>query len=155
MLLAAIIGMSACRPFEEKSLGQHDGIPDSGVLTEMIHVSYRAATDKWFGGDNAKAFRLTIQNTSTTRISGITLRVDEAFTNSLDKMLFYFGFVKGNSPLEREYLEANESIGFSFSHDASNHGIFRNDKGESLPPETLPQALEINSTIGSGKWTFK
>ena len=72
---------------------------------------------------------------------------------TLELIEYYYGFKKGNKPMDRNYIKAGEFLELSFSHDNNNHIIFKDGK-QFFPREKRINELKIISKQGTGSWKF-
>ena len=120
----------------------------------FIKIYYEAFDDSMFGGQGAKGFRLYITNESEEPLRDMTLTLDDQYRASLSEMIYYNGVVKGSQAYGRKSFPANAKVEFIFSHDVSNHGVFRNRSNETLPAEKLPSEIRVDCARGTGQWEF-
>jgi len=103
----------------------------------------------------SKSFVLTISNLSTQNLDEVSIEVNDTYSSSLEEFLIYRGFKKGNQPLGRNQILANEEVIILSSHDIPNHYVMKNASGEPMPDSMVPVKITIRTNQGKGTWNFQ
>ena len=135
-------------------LEEYIGVPHNDNSLKDLVISYSTWDDSEYGGDQAIAISLIMENKSSSSLDNCTLIINDRYHAALELIEYYYGFIKGNKPMDRNYIKAGEILELSFSHDNNNHIIFKDGK-QFFPSEKRINELKIISKQGTGSWKFK
>ena len=154
-LLAAFFALAAgCGLSCSKERIAVDGSPTEKSRLDFIKIQYREHGVLSAGLD-ANAFVLCIANTSEKPLEDVVLTINDRYKAPLSKMLYYYGFRKGSKPYGSDKLAARGKLEFIFSHDISNHWIFRDKHNKPFAAREILNKLKIESRQGMGEWEFR
>jgi hypothetical protein len=154
-LLAAFFALAAgCGPSCSKERKTVVGAPTEKSRLDFIKIHYREHGVLPAGLD-ANAFVLSIKNTSKKPLENVVLTINDRYKAPLSKMLYYHGFRKGSKPYGSDNLAERSKLEFTFSHDISNHWIFRDKHDKPFAVREILKKLRIESRQGMGEWEFR
>jgi hypothetical protein len=152
IILISIFILNVC---SREKITTYYGVADSNNTLKNLRVFYDIYDDSEFGGSNAIAMNLTIENNSSEKIENCILIINNRYKANLESLEYYYGFLKGNQPFGRDYIKPNESIKFSFSHDNNNHIIFQDNEKNVLLRRDKIDTLKVICKGREGIWIFK
>jgi hypothetical protein len=145
--------LCSCNPFAGKP-EEFYGKALRGNELQHVEISYKAGDDSAFGGPEAKYIALRISNRSSEPVRNVVVTINDKYKARLSELYYYFKSEKTYKRYGSKHLPANLSLTFDFSHDVTNHFVFRDKKKSIMPVSELIYNITLESDQKFGKWEF-
>lgn len=120
----------------------------------LVDVFCRCKADPFEGTRGAVQYVLRLVNSGPSDLDNLRLTINNTWSAELGQLTVYKGFWRGSAAVGEGRLAAGEVIELVFSHDVSNHLLFRNNLGQSMSPATRFETLRLDYAKGSERLKF-
>lgn len=119
-----------------------------------IQVFYTQNRDLMQGNTHAVRYTLRLVNSTDSDLADVWLTINNAWSAELGQLILYRGFWEGTDVIGESRLKVGETTELIFSHDISNHCLFTNNTGKSMPVTTHFGTLRLDYDGGSEILSF-